>query len=51
MLMDPDEHRRVCVLRRVLSDMNAPDAMELLVQRLQKSKTNAEFLMGMNLGK
>ena len=45
-LMDPDEHRRVCVLRRVLSDMNAADAMELLVQRLQKSKTNAEFLMG-----
>jgi transcription termination factor Rho len=51
MLMDPEEHRRVCVLRRVLNDMNAPEAMELLVQRLQKSKTNVEFLMGMNMGK
>ena len=50
MLMDPDEYRRVCVLRRVLAEMNAPDAMELLTSRLQKTKTNAEFLMGMNLG-
>ena len=49
MLMDPEEHRRVCVLRRVLSDMNPPDAMELLVTRLTKAKTNAEFLMGMNM--
>jgi transcription termination factor Rho len=27
--------------------MNAPDAMELLVTRLQKTKSNAEFLMSM----
>ena len=45
MLMDPEEHRRVCLLRRVLNEMNPPDAMELLVNRLQKTKTNAEFLM------
>jgi len=49
MLMDPEEHRRVCILRRVLNEMNAPDAMELLVSRLQKTKTNAEFLMSMNM--
>ena len=49
MLMDPEEHRRVCILRRVLDDMNPPDAMELLVGRLQKTQTNAEFLMSMNL--
>ena len=48
-LMDPDEYRRVCVLRRVLNEMNAPDAMELLVTRLQKTKSNAEFLMSMNM--
>ncbi len=47
MLMDPEEYRRVCMLRRVLNDMNGPDAMELLVNRLQKTKTNAEFLMSM----
>jgi transcription termination factor Rho len=49
MLMDPDEHRRVCALRRVLSEMNPPEAMELLVTRLAKTKTNAEFLMSMNM--
>jgi transcription termination factor Rho len=47
MLLDPEEYRRICILRRVLHDMNGPDAMELLVTRLQKSKTNAEFLMSM----
>ncbi|MEX0819980.1 MAG: transcription termination factor Rho, partial [Pirellulaceae bacterium] len=46
-LMDPEEYRRVCVLRRVLNDMNASEAMELLVTRLQKTKSNAEFLMSM----
>ena len=48
-LMDPEEYRRVCVLRRVLTEMNAPDAMELLLSRMAKSKTNAEFLMSMNM--
>jgi transcription termination factor Rho len=47
MLMDPEEYRRVCILRRVLHDMNAPDAMDLMTTRLRKTKTNAEFLMSM----
>ena len=49
MLMDPEEHRRVCMLRRALNEMNPPDAMELLITRLGKNKTNAEFLMSMNM--
>ena len=49
MLMDPEEYRRVCILRRVLNDMNGPEAMELLVQRLNKTKSNAEFLMSMHM--
>jgi transcription termination factor Rho len=49
MLMDPEEHRRVCVLRRVMSEMNPPEAMELMVNRLEKTKTNAEFLMSMSI--
>jgi len=48
MLFDPEEYRRISVLRRVLNDMNPPDAMELLVTRLQKTKSNAEFLMSLN---
>jgi transcription termination factor Rho len=48
MLLDPEEHRRVCILRRVLNEMNPPEAMELLTTRLAKTKTNAEFLMSLN---
>jgi 6,7-dimethyl-8-ribityllumazine synthase len=40
-LMDPEEHRRVCMLRRVLNEMSPTDAMELLTGRLRKTKTNA----------
>jgi transcription termination factor Rho len=49
MLLDPEEHRRISILRRVLNDMNPPEAMEFLTSRLQKSKTNGEFLMSMNM--
>ena len=44
MLLEPDEYRRICVLRRVLGEMNPTDAMELLVNRLSKTKSNADFL-------
>jgi transcription termination factor Rho len=47
MLLDPEEFRRICLLRRVLAERSATDAMELLVTRLQKTKSNAEFLMNM----
>ena len=47
MLLDPEEYRRVCILRRVLNDMNPVEAMELLTTRMQKTRSNAEFLMSM----
>ncbi len=47
MLLDPEEYRRMCILRRVMHDMNGPDAMELLSTRIAKTKSNAEFLMSM----
>src|ERR671933_234441 len=50
LLFDPEELRRVWILRRVLNDMNPVEAMELLTGRMRKAKTNAEFLMSMNLG-
>ena len=50
LLMDEEELRLVWVLRRVLNDMNPVDAMDLLVNRMKKTKTNEEFLMSMNLG-
>ncbi len=49
LLLDPDELRRVWLLRKVLSDMNPVEAMELLTTRLRKTKSNAEFLLNMNV--
>ncbi|MBI4388367.1 MAG: transcription termination factor Rho, partial [Candidatus Omnitrophica bacterium] len=48
MLMHPDELNRVWMLRRVLNELNPAEAMELLLERLSKTKTNAEFLMSLN---
>jgi transcription termination factor Rho len=48
--MHPDEVERVRMLRRVLADMHPVEAMELVVNRLRKTKNNAEFLLSMNLG-
>jgi transcription termination factor Rho len=47
MLLEPEEYRKTCVLRRVLCEMNPPDAMELLINRLSKTKSNSEFLMSL----
>jgi transcription termination factor Rho len=49
LLLNPEELRRVYILRKVLADMNPVEAMELLVNRMAKTKSNAEFLMSMNL--
>ncbi len=49
LLLHPDELERVRTLRRVLADMHPVEAMELLTSRLRKSKSNAEFLMSMNM--
>lgn len=49
MLFDPQELRLITVLRRVLSEMSPVDSMELLTSKMAKTKTNAEFLMSMNV--
>src|SRR5438128_139619 len=49
LLLHPDELERVRMLRRVLADMHPVEAMELLTTRLRKAKSNAEFLMSMNM--
>jgi len=50
LLLDPKELELVYRLRKVLSDMNVVESMELLKTRLKKVKTNAEFLVTMALG-
>ena len=48
LLLHEDELQRIWLLRKVLNDLNSTEAMELLIDRLSKTKTNAEFLMSMN---
>ncbi len=50
LLMGPDELKRMYILRKVLADMNPVEAMELLINRMARTKTNADFLLSMNLG-
>jgi transcription termination factor Rho len=50
LIMDPEELRRMYILRKVLSDMNPVEAMELLINRMARTKSNGEFLLSMNLG-
>lgn len=49
-LFDEEEYDRICRVRRVLSEMNCTDAMDMLTTRLKKTKSNAEFLMSINVG-
>ena len=49
LLLDKRELELVYRLRKVLADMNAIEAVELLKNRLEKKKTNGEFLLTMNL--
>jgi transcription termination factor Rho len=49
LLLSPDELRLTYILRKVLSDMNPIEAMELLVNRMARSKGNVDFLKTLNL--
>jgi transcription termination factor Rho len=49
LLRSEEELRRVYILHKVLSDMNPVEAMELLTNRMARTKSNEEFLNSMNL--
>jgi transcription termination factor Rho len=49
LLLHPEELPLVWLLRKVLSDRNPVEAMELLTTRLKKTRSNAEFLKSLNL--
>ena len=48
LLYHPDELVKIYALRRAMKGVPTTDAMEMLIQRLKKVKTNVEFLMGLN---
>ena len=45
LLLHPDELQRVWTLRKAMNGVPPVEAMELLIGKLKKMKTNAEFLM------
>ena len=49
LLLDEEELKRVWLLRKILTSMNPVEAMEHLTDKIKKTKTNAEFLMQLNL--
>jgi transcription termination factor Rho len=49
LLVSADELRKTYILRKVLADMNPIEAMELLISRMSRTKTNNDFLATMNL--
>jgi transcription termination factor Rho len=51
LLLPKEELNRVWVLRKVLTPLSPSEAMELLLSKMSKTKTNAEFLAAMAAGK
>jgi len=49
LLLNEDEQKRIWVLRRVLSEMPMVEAVELLRDRIVRTKSNEDFLRTMNL--
>lgn len=49
LLYHKDEMPRIDALRKALSSLPANEAMQLLNERLKKTKNNVEFLLSMNL--
>ena len=48
LLLKPDVLQKVWILRKVLNELNNVEAMELLIEKLGKTKNNDEFLNSMN---
>ena len=50
LLLSKDELNRVWVLRKVLNPLSVTESMELLIDKLGKTKSNADFLNAMSGG-
>ena len=47
LLMSKEQLNKVWILRKILNQMSPVEAMELLIDKMGKSKANEEFLMMM----
>jgi transcription termination factor Rho len=50
LLYHPEEYNKVVILRRALTGVPPVEAMELLLNKLKKTRNNIEFLLGMAMG-
>jgi transcription termination factor Rho len=48
LLIHDDELKKIWLMRKVLNELNSDEAMQLLIEKLSKTKSNAEFLMSLN---
>jgi transcription termination factor Rho len=48
LLIHPDELQRIWVLRKALNELSSAEALELLIEKLSKTKNNVEFLLTLN---
>ena len=48
LLVPDDELKKIWLMRKALNDLNSVEAMELLIEKLRKSKSNKEFLKNLN---
>ena len=48
LLIPNEDLQRLWILRKVLAPMNVVDAMEFLLDKVRKTKTNNDFIQGMN---
>jgi len=45
LLFTPEEIKRIWMLRKVLNELDPVEAMEMLLQKMKRTKVNGEFLM------
>ena len=50
LLVPKDELNRIWVLRKVLNPLSSTESMELIIEKLSKTKSNADFLKSMSGG-
>jgi transcription termination factor Rho len=48
LLIHPDELQRIWMLRKALNELSSAEALELLIEKLTKTKNNVEFLLTLN---
>lgn len=48
LLIHPDELQKIWILRKALNELSSVEALELLIERLSKTKNNVEFLLALN---